>query len=113
MTAFNAETNARTAALDAQRSAQRLVWEEAIESGAVARGDVTKTWRGVKDERERPEHLAMEGETVQFDQPFSNGEMIPGESTYNCRCIQVIRVGASSSDFGRTRRAQQLLTLRV
>lgn len=85
--AWNAETNARTASLDAMKAGQRLSWESAVDRGIVDRGRLTKRWVGVKDERERPEHLAMEGETVPFDARFSNGEMVPGDSTWNCRCI--------------------------
>ena len=85
--ALNAETNARTAALDAQKAAQRLSWESAIERGIVRREDLMKRWAGTLDERERPEHLAMEGETVQFDEPFSNGQALPGDTEYNCRCL--------------------------
>lgn len=45
----------------------------------------TKTWSGALDDRERDEHVAMEGETVDIDQPFSNGRMYPDEP--NCRCV--------------------------
>lgn len=89
--AHNAETNARTAALDAQRLGQRLSWEHAIENGLVEREHLTKTWRGVMDDRERPSHVVMEGQTVPFDQPFSNGQMIPGENEFNCRCVAIYR----------------------
>ena len=89
MLAFNANTQARTAALDSTKSAQRLSWLDAADKGIVDRDRLVRTWRGVKDDRERDEHLAMEGETVPVDQPYSNGEMVPGESTYNCRCIEI------------------------
>lgn len=85
--AKNAETNARTASLDSQKLGQRLSWQDAVDKGIVDGDRLYKTWIGVMDDRERPEHVAMEGETVPFDSPFSNGEMIPGDSTYNCRCI--------------------------
>lgn len=84
---WNAEVNARTAALDANKLAQHLAWEGAIARGIVDGDTLTKTWSGVLDTRERPEHVAMEGETVAFDAPFSNGEMLPGDSTYGCRCL--------------------------
>lgn len=90
--AHNASTNARTMALDAQKQGQKLSWQQAIDSGIVDGDRLRKTWVGVKDDRERPEHLAMEGETVPFDQPFSNGEDVPGESTFNCRCITKVFV---------------------
>lgn len=89
---FNAETIARTASLDSQKLGQKLTWEAAIERGDVDGGDLTKTWVGVMDDRERPSHVAMEGETVPFDQSYSNGQMVPGESEYNCRCISIVRL---------------------
>lgn len=87
MVQHNAETVARTTALDAQKAAQDLSWKQAIEQGIVDKDKLYKTWIGVMDDRERPEHVAMEKETVPFDMPYSNGEMIPGESTWNCRCV--------------------------
>lgn len=86
--AQNAATNARTAALDAQKLAQRMSWEDAAAKGFVDRARLRKTWIGVMDARERPEHVAMQGQTVGFDELFMPVmEMTPGESTYNCRCI--------------------------
>ncbi len=35
----------------------------------------------------RDEHVPMNGETVPYDQPYSNGQMIPGEGDYNCGCL--------------------------
>lgn len=87
MIAFNAETNARTAALQSMQLGQRLSMEEAIANGALDRSRLMKRWVGVMDSRERPSHRVMEGQTVPFDQPFSNGQMIPGEEEYNCRCL--------------------------
>lgn len=89
MVAFNAETHARTAALDAQKLGQQLTWDQAVERGDVDGEKLTKTWTGVLDDRERPEHVAMEGETVPHDQPYSNGQMIPGETEWNCRCVSL------------------------
>ncbi len=90
MVAFNAETNARTMTLDALKQGQTLAWQSAIDQGIVDGDRLMKTWVGVKDDRERQEHLDMEGETVPFDEPYSNGEMEPGESTYNCRCVSYV-----------------------
>jgi SPP1 gp7 family putative phage head morphogenesis protein len=45
----------------------------------------TKTWSGVLDDRERDEHVALEGETVGIDETFSNGLQFPSEP--NCRCV--------------------------
>lgn len=86
----NAATVARTAAIDSQKLGNRLSWDEAANKGLVDRALMDKTWRGVMDSRERPEHVAMQGQKVPFDQPFSNGQMVPGDTEYNCRCIEVI-----------------------
>jgi uncharacterized protein with gpF-like domain len=87
MQGFHAETISRTATLDALKKGQRLAWEQAIDEGIVERGRLQKTWITVGDDRVRDEHVAMQGETVPFDARYSNGEDLPGESTYNCRCL--------------------------
>lgn len=90
MVAFNAETHARTVALDTQRVAQRLSWQSAIDQGTVQKNRLVRVWVTVGDDRVRPEHQAMNGQETAFDEPYSNGETVPGESTYNCRCIERI-----------------------
>lgn len=84
MVAFNAETNARTAALDANKLAHQLTWESAVQRGDIDPAKLWKRWIGVKDDRERPTHLAMEGETVRWDERYSNGQMVPGDDEFNC-----------------------------
>lgn len=85
--AQNSETIARTAVLDAQKLAQKLSYDQAVSAGIVNGATLMKRWVGVMDDRERDEHVAMEGEEVPFDESYSNGEDVPGESTYNCRCV--------------------------
>ena len=87
--AQNAESVARTATLDAQKLGQHLAMDDAVKKGVYDPNRLVKTWRGVMDSRERPEHVAMEGETVPYDQAYSTGEITPGSSTYNCRCISI------------------------
>jgi hypothetical protein len=87
MVAFNASTHARTAALDATKRGQALAWQQAVEQGFVDGSRLMKRWASVGDDRVRPAHVAMNGEVVPADQPYSNGEQTPGESTYNCRCL--------------------------
>lgn len=53
-----------------------------------------KTWFGVMDEKERDEHVAMEGETVLIDEPFSNGLLYPSEP--NCRCHVITHEGVDA-----------------
>jgi hypothetical protein len=126
--AFNTDVQLRTAANDAQRLAQHLAWGQAVERGEVDGDSLMKTWSGSLDDRERPGHLAMEGETVKWDQPFSNGQQIPGDTEYGCRCIARYRqnvpsrmgAGAAAGLFPdqpisdpATTRAQELAKLRA
>lgn len=96
MVAFNAEANARTASLDAMKLGHRLAWEDAAAKGIVDLDQLEKSWRGVLDARERPEHLAMEGQTVPFRAKYSNGQDIPGDTDFNCRCLSIYRVKTPS-----------------
>lgn len=104
--AINAETNARTAALDAQKLGQHLAWEQQVQSGEVDGSKLTKRWSGTLDDRERDSHLVMEGETVPWDQPYSNGQMQPGDGEFNCRCVSVystraeVKAGAGARGIG-------------
>lgn len=96
--AFNAETNARTIALDAQRLGQHLTWAAAVERGDINGDRLTKRWSGTLDDRERETHLAMEGETVPWDEEYSNGQMIPGEDEYNCRCVSIYETSGTPQE---------------
>jgi uncharacterized protein with gpF-like domain len=88
--AWNVETQTRTAMLQAQKQGQRASWEDAIARGVVQRWDLARSWVAVGgpkgDGRNRPEHLILHGTVVGFDEPFPNGDLIPGETDYNCRC---------------------------
>ena len=94
MVAFNTETQARTATLDALKSGQRLSWEDAVAKGVIDGETLTKTWKGVMDERERDEHVAMEGVTVPFDDPYilpdGQMQMEPVDTEFNCRCLSIV-----------------------
>lgn len=93
--AHNAETHVQTAALQAHKLGNRLSWEDAISRGMVERTQLFKRWSNSGDARVREEHLdgtGMGGEEVPFDEPYSNGENIAGESTFRCRCIDIIFV---------------------
>lgn len=94
--AFHANTIARTAAVDAMKVGQQLSWESAVDRGIVDGDRLTKTWVSAGDDRVRDEHQAMEGETVPYDEPYSNSEDVPGESVYNCRCISRFAVGRAA-----------------
>lgn len=95
--ALNAETNARTATLDAFKQGQKLSWDDAIARGIVDVDTMTKTWVTVGDDRVRDSHLAMQGETVPYNSPYSNGQQVPGEDEYNCRCVSRYAVARQSN----------------
>lgn len=84
--AHSAETISRSATLDATRLGQRMAWEDAVDKGLVDPERLMKRWITVGDNKVRDEHEAMNGEEVLYDEPFSNGDQIPGENDYNCRC---------------------------
>ena len=90
--AFNAGTNARTASMDAVRLGKHLATQEAIDVGILDGTKMVSEWIDAGDGRVRPLHQQADGEVVRFGQPFpTTGEIIPGSSTFNCRCIKVDR----------------------
>ena len=65
---------------------------ETVKQNRKPGDNVTKTWV-VTSSNPRASHAAMNGETVPYDQPFSNGAMWPGdidnldvEEVANCQC---------------------------
>lgn len=82
---WQAERIARTEALAVSSTAQHIALKE---NGAERKQWV---WSGVS----REEHAAIDGETVDFDDTFSNGLMYPGDEsgdaseTINCSCSLV------------------------
>jgi hypothetical protein len=98
MQGFHAETISRTATLDAFKKAQRLSWQQAIDAGIVDGGRLIKTWIQVDRPTKREAHIPLNGETVPFDQPYSNGEMVPGEAPdeWNCACLSRVFVGRAA-----------------
>lgn len=89
--AWNTESHARSVALQANKHGQRAAWEDAAERGVVPLTALRRRWIAVGgpsgDGRNRPEHLEMHGEEVGFGEPFSNGELEPGDASWNCRCL--------------------------
>jgi len=87
---LNAEAVTRSVALDASRAGQRLSWEDAIGRGILDRTRIRRVWLAVGgpggDGRNRPEHLALHGTEVGFDERYPNGDLLPGEGDYGCRC---------------------------
>lgn len=63
--------------------------EAASQSGIVK----THTWVTSRDDRVRDAHVAMDGETVEFDKSYSNGSVYPGVDDINCRCVESFGTG--------------------
>jgi Phage Mu protein F like protein len=89
---WRAETWSRSATLNAAKESQLVAWQEAADASGFDEGEVVKTWITQMDGKERPEHHDMNEETVPIDETFSNGQTIPGEDDYNCRCTFTVRV---------------------
>lgn len=84
--AFHAESVSRSATLDAMKHGQHEATQSAIDKGFYDAARMVSRWVTTLDGRERPEHHALNGSIVPFDTPFANGEVIPGEASWNCRC---------------------------
>jgi hypothetical protein len=86
---LRAERISRTESGRAYMEAGQETMRQAVDSGLVSR--VIKIWHTVGDDRVRDEHADMEGQERELapnDQPYSNGEMYPGENSINCRCYE-------------------------
>ena len=79
---------ARTAITGAQNAGRMDSYKEADKMGIKVR----KRWVATKDGRTRHSHRRLDGETIEWDEEFSNGCRYPGDSrgkpaeVYNCRC---------------------------
>lgn len=95
----NAEEN-RAVTAGAAFAVALVGWSalEACHQNEDKPGQAYKTWR-VTSSNPRTSHALMDGETVPYDEPFSNGAMWPGdidnldvEEVANCQCIVEIEV---------------------
>lgn len=79
---------ARTEGHRIQCSAAMDAMEQAKDRGA----DIVKKWDATLDGLTRESHIAVDGEVVEVEKPFSNGLMFPGDpaggaaEVVNCRC---------------------------
>lgn len=96
------ETIARTEAMASLHAAQVEAFEQAIDTGSVARQDVRKVWVATSDGRTRDTHRALGGESVGFDDQFvsPSGARLrfpgdpeaPASEIVACRCTMRVRV---------------------
>lgn len=81
---------ARTAITSAENAGRQDSYAAAAKLGIQVR----KRWVATLDGDTRKSHRRLDGETVDWDKPYSNGLMYPGdrrgkpEEVYNCRCTQ-------------------------
>jgi hypothetical protein len=92
------ETIARTEMIQSLNMSADLAFRQAIDEGTVSAKLITKTWDATGDRRTRHTHMAMDGQRVQFDEPFKTPYgarlMFPGDISLgapaseiiNCRC---------------------------
>jgi hypothetical protein len=88
--AQNANTVTSSTTRSAYKLGQKLSWEDADAKGIVPEGfQAVKTWVHYDAQDDpRPEHVAMNGETVPADQNYSNGDSYAGEGDpWGCKCI--------------------------
>lgn len=93
---YRAETISRSEAMASLHEAQQQAMEQAVESGAISRTDVTFIWHATQDDRTRDAHAEMDGQEVGMGQMFIDGDgnqlefpgdpNAPPETTINCRC---------------------------
>lgn len=94
----NAKEN-RSVSAGAAFACALVAWSNLEACRQNERGEnVYKTWR-VTSGNPRASHAHMDGETVQYDEPFSNGAMWPGdvdalgvEEVANCQCVLEITI---------------------
>lgn len=99
--AWNANTNARTAAGDAVKLGRSMAWQDAAAAGFIPEDRLMRRWATVLDGRERPEHHDMNGELVPAGDPYSNGDSYAGEGDpFNCRCMDVFFVAREPVEAG-------------
>ena len=88
LTAWHAESIARTATLDSLKNAQHQATNQAIQEGILPLDRMMSQWVTAGDDRVRDEHVAVAGDIVPFGTAFRTGEVIPGSNTYACRCVK-------------------------
>jgi hypothetical protein len=105
MLKYRADTIARTETITALRAGQREGYDQLIDSGRVQDHQIERTWDATGDDRTRPDHMAMNGQTVAgmatpFIAPDGSQLMYPGdtslgasdEQVIQCRCIEAVSI---------------------
>lgn len=87
--------NARTATTGAENAGRIASYERAEKMGI----NVKKVWMSTIDNRTRDSHALLDGAEAEYDKPFANGLMFPGDpdgndpaEIWNCRCTLIADV---------------------
>lgn len=87
--------NARTATTGAENAGRIASYERAEKMGIK----VKKVWMSTIDSRTRDSHALLDGAEAEYDKPFANGLMFPGDpdgndpaEIWNCRCTLIADV---------------------
>lgn len=93
---YRSEVIARTEALRSTHEGAEELFQQAIDSGAIAQEDIVRTWHTARDTRVRDTHITMEGQERPFGEPFVSGtgnllmrpgdQSAPASEVVQCRC---------------------------
>ena len=106
---ISAFRNARTMTTSAENHGRIDSYKELQDQGVIQK----KVWIATADDRTREDHLMMDGEDVDIDEPFSNGLMFPGdgdgdpEQVWNCRCTMEDRIVGFENEDGTVSRVDE------
>jgi hypothetical protein len=99
---LRADTIGLTETMTALGEAKDQAFRQQIARGTVAAQDVTKTWRRTPQEHPRIQHVAMSGQTVRFDQPFTapdgtqipypHAAGVPARHVLGCKCFAEYKI---------------------
>lgn len=96
------DTIGRTETLSSLHQGRNEAFNQAIDTGAVQKSEVRRTWETAHDNRVRESHVTMDGQEVGMDEPYITGDGIeimypvdpnaPASEIINCRCTEDIRI---------------------
>jgi hypothetical protein len=100
---LRADTIALNETFNALAASKHIAFRQQIEAGKIRADTVTKTWKHTPgQEHPRLQHIAMQGQKVQFDQPFMapdgtaipypHAPGVPARHTLGCKCFCEYRV---------------------
>jgi hypothetical protein len=95
---YRSETIARTEALRSAHTGHHVMYQQAVEDGAIEAGELVQRWNHKNiGAHARPEHRVMHGQERPFGEPFVSGSGAllkypcdpdaDASETINCRCV--------------------------